>query len=122
MMIAMPFIVVLTLGLPDAEPAQLPFRLLADLGLIILVVLRFGKKSALTIVLECIVFFMLLSPLVRVLAAFPMRMFSLVGFFVPFGAFVVLYPLSIVFSWLEYRRRSRVLGSLTSERQAQARG
>jgi len=120
MIIAIPFIVALTLGLPDAEPAQLPFRLLADLGLIILVVLRFKKKSGWTIALECIVYFMLLSPLVRVLAAFPLRMFSLVGFFVPFGAFLLLYPLSVVFSWLEYRRRS-LPNPLSGEAKPQAR-
>lgn len=116
--IAIPFIVALTLGLPDAEPAQLPFRLLADLGLLILVVLRFRKKSAWTIVLECMVYFMLLSPLVRVLAAFPLRMFSLVGFFVPFSAFVVLYPLSVVFSWFGLRDRTRLPGPLTGEAKA----
>jgi hypothetical protein len=101
----MPFIFALTFGLPYAEPTALPFLLLADTGLVILVVLRFRQKSRWTIALECIVYFMLLSPLVRILAAFPLQMFSLVGFFVPFAAFVILYPLSVVFSWLECRHR-----------------
>ena len=105
MMIALPFILVLTFGILDAEPTKRFFLLLADLGLVLLAILSFKKKTRLTIALECIIYFMLLLPLVWTLAVFPLAMFEYSLFFVPFAGFVILYPLSLLFSCLEYRNR-----------------
>ena len=105
MIIAMPFILVLTLGILDAYPITRIFLILADLGLIFLAVSSFRKKTGLTIALQAIVYFMLLSPLVWTLATFPLSMFDYSLFYLPLGGFVVFYPLSVLFSWLEYRHR-----------------
>lgn len=104
-MIAMPFILVLTIGLPDAEPTTRLFLLLADLGLIFLAMLSYWKKTKLKIALEIIIYFMLLSPLIRTLAIFPLSTFEYSLFFIPFAGFVILYPLSLLFSCLKYRHR-----------------
>jgi hypothetical protein len=105
MMLAFPFILVLTFGIADAEPRTRPFMILADLGLLLLTILSFKKKTKVRMALECIVYLMLLSPLLRMLAIFPAQMFEYPGFIVPFGGFVMLYPLSVLSSWLEYRRK-----------------
>jgi hypothetical protein len=105
MIIAFPFILVLTFGIGDAEPGTRLFMILADLGLILLAILSFQKKTNRRIALECLVYLMLLSPLLRMLAIFPLRLFEYAGFIVPFGGFVILYPLSVFFSWLEYSRK-----------------
>ena len=105
LIIAVPFILVLILGIPDAYPVTRIFLLLADLGLIFLTISSFRKKTGLTIALQAIVYFMLLSPLVWTLATFPLSMFDYSLFYLPLGGFVVLYPVSVLFSWLEYRHR-----------------
>jgi len=103
MMIAVPFILVLTVGMADAEPGMRPFLILADLGLILLAILTFMKKTKVTMALECAIYIMLLSPLIRMLAIFPFQMFDYPLFIVPFGCFVILYPISVLFSTSEYR-------------------
>jgi hypothetical protein len=105
MMIAFPFILVLTIGIPDAEPRTRLYMILADLGLILLAILSFKKKTKGRIALECVIYLMLLSPLLRMLAIFPIQMFEYPLFIVPFGGFVMLYPLSVLSSWLEFRRK-----------------
>ena len=105
MIIAFPFIFVLTLGIPDAYPITRLFLILADLGLIFLAVSSFRKKTGLIISLQAIVYFMLLSPLVWTLATFPLSMFDYSLFYLPFSGFVLLYPISVLFSWLEYRHK-----------------
>jgi hypothetical protein len=105
MIIAFPFILVLTFGIGSAEPGTRPFMILADLGLVLLAILSFQKKTKGRIALECLVYLMLLSPLLRMLAIFPLSLFDYPGFIVPFGGFVILYPLSVLSSWLEYSRK-----------------
>jgi hypothetical protein len=104
MMIALPFIFVLTFGILYAEPSAALFMILADLGLILLAILSFKKKTKVRIALECVVYLMLLSPLIRLLVIFPLQMFEYPLFIVPFGGFMILYPLSVLSSCLEYRR------------------
>jgi hypothetical protein len=105
MIIAVPFILVLTLGIADAKPITRIFLILADLGLLFLAILSFKKKTKVRIILECIIYLMLLSPLVWTLANFPLQMFEYPLFIVPFAGFVILYPLSLLFSCLEYRHK-----------------
>jgi len=105
MIIVLPFILALTFGLLDQEPAARAFLLLADLGLVILAVLHFRRKSRLTIVLQCAVYFMLLAPLVRLLVVFPREEFAYSLFWAPFAGFVLLYPVSVVLAGLENRNR-----------------
>ena len=105
MMIAMPLILVLTIGLVDASGASRLFLLLADSALILLTILHFKKKTKMRIVLECIIYLMLFSPLVWMLTNFPLQTFAFSLFIVPFAGFVILYPLSLLLSCLEYRHR-----------------
>jgi hypothetical protein len=105
MMIALPFILVLTVGICDAYPGLRLLLILADLGLILLGVLSFRKKSKLTIALHCLIYFMLLSPLLWMLTFSPNQLFGFLFFTAPFGGFVLLYPLSVLSSWLDYRRK-----------------
>jgi hypothetical protein len=104
MIITMPFILVLTLGIADAVPIMKILLTLADLALIGLAILNFRRKTKATIALECIVFFLLLSPLLRTLTAFPLQMFDYPLFIVPFAGFVTLYPLSLLFTYLDYQQ------------------
>jgi hypothetical protein len=104
MIITMPFILVLTLGIADAVPIMKILLTLADLALIGLAILNFRRKTKATIALECIVFFLLLSPLLRTLTAFPLQMFEYPLFIVPFAGFVILYPLSLLFTYLDYQQ------------------
>jgi hypothetical protein len=106
MIIALPFILVLTFGIGDAEPRTRFFMIMADLGLLLLAILSFRKKTKVKTALECIVFLMLLSPLLQMLAVFPLRMFEYPLFMVPFAGFVILYPLSVLSSCLEDRHRN----------------
>src|ERR1700737_994867 len=98
MMIIVLFILVLTIGIADAEPITKLLLILADLALVILTILNFKKKTRVTITLECIIYFLLLSPLVWTLANFPLQMFEYPLFVGPFAGFVILYPLSVLFS------------------------
>lgn len=105
MIIAFPFILVLAFGIPNAYPVTRIFLILADLGLIYLAVSGFTKKTRAAIALQILVYFLLLSPLVWTLATFPWSMFDYALFYLPFGGFVLLYPLSVLFSWLANRQR-----------------
>jgi hypothetical protein len=105
MMIAMPFVFVLTFGIVFAEPKARLFIILADLGLILLAILGFKSKTKVRIALECIVYLMLLAPLIRLLVVFPLQMFKSPLFIFPFVGFVILYPLSVLSSCLEYRHK-----------------
>ena len=105
MMIGIPFILLLIIGIPDAYPRLKPFLILADLGLIFLAILSFKKINKLTITLESVIFFILLSPLVWMLSKFPLSMFDYSLFYIPLAGFVILYPLSLLFSSLKYRHR-----------------
>jgi hypothetical protein len=104
-MIAFPFILVLTAGLIYAAPTDRVFTILADLALIMLAILIFMKKNKWRILLECVIYIMLLSPFIWVSRNFPLKMFDFPGFIGPFAGFVVLYPLSIISSILEYKHR-----------------
>lgn len=109
-MIVMPVIIVFTLGITDGDPATRLLRILADLALITLAIISFMDKSKVTIALELIIFFLLLSPLIQVLLIFPFRMFASPLFIGPFVGFVILYPLSLLFSYLDYRKPQKSLG------------
>jgi len=104
-MMAFPFILVLTMAVADATPTERLLLILADLALIVLAILSFTKKTKLRMVLECVIYPLLLSPLVWMLANFPLDTFDSPLFFVPFAGFVMLYPLSILSSYLEYKHR-----------------
>jgi hypothetical protein len=100
----MPLILVLTVGIADAEPATRPLRIIADLALIALAIIDFKKKTGVILILESIIFFLLLSPLLQTLSIFPLQMFAYPLFIVPFAGFAILYPLSLLFSYLDYRQ------------------
>jgi hypothetical protein len=105
MMIALPFIFFLTFGIVYADPRERIFIILANLGLILLAILSFYKKTKVRIALECLVYLVLLSPLIRLAVIFPVQTLEFPLFFIPFGGFVLLYPLSVLSSYLEYRQK-----------------
>jgi hypothetical protein len=104
-MMAFPFILVLTMGVADAKPTERLLLILADLALIVLAILCFKKKTKLRMALDCLMFPLLLSPLVWMLASFPLDSFDSPLFFVPFAGFAMLYPLSTILSFLQYKHR-----------------
>lgn len=104
-MIALPFIFVLTVGILYENPGERVLLLLADLGLILLAILSFYKKTKLRIALEWLVYLLLLSPLIRLVLLFPVQTLEFPLFFIPFAAFVLLYPLSVLSSHLENRQK-----------------
>ena len=104
-MMAFPFILVLTMAVADATPTERLLLILADLALIVLAILCFKKKTKLQMALECLMFPLLLSPLVWMLANFPLESFDSPLYFVPAAGFVMLYPISILSSYLEYKQR-----------------
>jgi hypothetical protein len=104
-MIPVPFILVLFFGIGDAYPNLRPFLVLADLGLILLVILAFTKRTILTMVLDGLVYLMLVSPLIWMSTMFPIDMLKFPLCIVPFAGFVLLYPLSVLLFWLTKRSR-----------------
>jgi hypothetical protein len=104
-MMAFPFILVLTIGVADAKPTERLLLILADVALILLAIFSFKKKTKLRMALECVIFPLLLAPLIWMLASFPLDSFDSPLFLVPFAGFAMLYPLSVISSFLQYKHR-----------------
>jgi hypothetical protein len=110
MMIAVPFGCMLLIGLFEAEPLTRILIILADLALLSLFILSFNQRNKNLLFIELIAYFLLLSPLVRILTIVPIEEFNYLLFIIPFTCFVVLYPLSVVFSFREYKRSRKTTG------------
>lgn len=103
MIIAIPFGCMLFIGLFEAEPLTRIFIILADIALLTLFILSFNQRNKKSLLIEFIAYFLLLSPLVRILSIVPIDKFNYLLFIVPVIGFVVLYPLSVLLSFREYR-------------------
>ena len=103
-MIPIPFGCLLLVGLFEAEPSTRIFIALADVALIILLIISFKERTKMTLIIETIVYLILLFPLVRIFISFPFDMFNYLLFLAPAGCFVVLYPVSVLESYREYRK------------------
>lgn len=108
MIIKIPFGLLLISGLFEAEPLTRVFIAFADTFLIILLIVSFKKKSKWTLLVEIISYAILLLPLIRIFASFPFDMFNYFSFLFPALCFVFLYPLSVYFSYREFKRTNQV--------------
>ena len=104
MIIPIPFGCMLIVGLFDVEPINRVFIILADIALLALYALSFKQRTKRSLWVEVIAYFLLLSPLIRILSIIPIDRFNDPPFIIPFASFVVLYPLSLLFSFKEYRQ------------------
>ena len=73
MIIAVPFGCLLFIGLFEAEPLTRIFIFFADIALITLLILSFNQKTKRSLLIEFIVYFVLLSPLIRILSIVPIN-------------------------------------------------
>jgi hypothetical protein len=110
MIIAIPFGCLLFVGLFDTEPMTRIFIILADIALLTLFIHSFKKKTKTSLLIELIAYFLLLSPLIRILITVPLHMFNYLLFIIPVTCFAVLYPLSVLFSFKEYRQELKTTG------------
>ena len=108
MIIAIPLGCFLISGLFEAEPLTRIFIAFADVALLTLFIQTFQKKTKRALLIELIAYFFLLSPLVKILTSVPLYMFNYTLFFIPTSCFVLLYPLSLLFSFREYRQGLKV--------------
>jgi hypothetical protein len=110
MIIAIPFGCLLFVGLFEAEPLTRVFIILADIALLALFILSFRERPKTSLLIEFIAYFLLLSPLIRILSIVPIDKFNYLLFIIPVINFVVLYPLSVLFSFREYRHTLNTTG------------
>jgi hypothetical protein len=102
-MILLPFGLMLTIGLFEAEPLMRILLILADIALVILMLLPRTKWTPLV---ESVVFIILLLPLLRICTSFSLKWFSYFLFLFPFGCFIVFFPLSIFIGYRTYRGKN----------------
>lgn len=105
-MILVPLGCLLAMGVFTAEPIMRILILLADISLVALFILSFRKWSKTKLVIEIVCYILLLLPLLKILSSFPIEMFNYFLFWFPFAVFVVLFPLSIVLSYRNYKKIS----------------
>ncbi len=110
MIIPIPFGCLLFAGLFEAEPVTRVFIILADIALLALFVLSFNERTKRSLIIELIAYFLLLSPLIRILSIVPIDKFNYLLFTIPVTSFAVLYPLSVLFSFREYRHTLKTTG------------
>jgi hypothetical protein len=116
MIIAIPFGYFLIMGLFTAEPLSRVLIALADIALVSLCIVSFKEKTKRILFLELVAYIILLLPLIRMLTSVPLHLFNYSLFIVPATCFVLLYPLSVLFSFREYKKitlqRQRLTDSL----------
>jgi hypothetical protein len=110
MIIAIPFGYMLFVGLFEAETLTRIFIILADIALLTLFTLSFNQRSKRSLLIELIAYFLLLSPLIRILSIVPIDKFNYLLFIIPVISFVVLYPLSVLLSFRGYRHTLKTTG------------
>jgi hypothetical protein len=98
-MILVPFGVLLLFGLFNGEPFMRYLILLADLSLVALLFFSFKPNTKAKFAVEIVSYFILLLPLARTFLSFPFEQFNYFLFIFPTLLFVILFPLSIYFSY-----------------------
>jgi hypothetical protein len=78
--------------------------LLADLSLIALLIFSFKPNTKVKLAVEIVSYFILLLPLARTFLLFPFEQFNYFLFIFPTLLFVILFPLSIYFSYKKNRK------------------
>lgn len=104
-MILLPFCLLLIGGPFSGEPIMRILISLADVSLIVLFVFAFKKVTRVNVIIDIIAFILLLLPLIKIFTSFPFEMFNYFLFLFPCICFIVLFVLSIVLSYREYRKK-----------------
>ena len=102
-MILVPFGLLLLFGVFNGEPFMRYLILLADLSLIALLIFSFKPNTKVKLAVEIVSYFILLLPLARTFLSFPFEQFNYFLFIFPTLLFVILFPLSIYFSYKKNR-------------------
>jgi len=104
-MILLPFGLLLLTGIFTAETTMGILIFLADLSLITLCVLSLKKKTRALFLIEIIIYFLLLLPLLKIFTSFPFDDFNYFLFIFPALCFIILFPLSIASSYRSFRKQ-----------------
>lgn len=104
-MILLPFGLLLLTGIFTAEPLIRVLILLADFSLIALLALSFKKKTKIHFVIEVLIYFVLLLPLLKIFTSFPFDDFNYFLFIFPAVCFITVFPLSIISSYRSYKKQ-----------------
>jgi hypothetical protein len=101
-MILLPFGLLLLTGLFTAEPLMRVLIVLADIALLVLLIKSFYERTKWTTLIEVIVFFVLLLPLLKIFTSFSFEWFNYFLFLFPVGCFIFFFPLSIFLAHSKY--------------------
>ena len=105
-MIQLPFGLMLTIGLLDAEPMMRVLLILADIALILLLLL---PRTKWTPAIEMLIFVVLLLPLLKIFTSFSFEWFNYFLFLFPASCFIVFFLLSISFGYRKYKHEKELL-------------
>jgi hypothetical protein len=104
-MISLPFIFFLSISLfADFGSLRQLSAILAFVGLISTIILTGRQKTKRTLLLEIIVFILLLFPLLERMTSAPISLFNYTAFIMPGISFIILYILSLFFSYKNFRQ------------------
>jgi hypothetical protein len=101
-MILLPFGLLLLTGLFTAEPLMRVLIVFADIALLVLLIKSFYERTKWTTLIEVIVFFVLLLPLLKIFTSFSFEWFNYFLFLFPVGCFIFFFPLSIFLAHSKY--------------------
>ena len=101
-MILLPFGLLLLTGLFTAEPLMRVLIGLADVALLALLIKSFYNRTKWTTLVEAIVFFILLLPLLKIFTSFSFEWFNYFLFLFPVGCFISFFPLSVFLAHSKY--------------------
>lgn len=101
-MILLPFGLLLLTGVFTGEPLMRALIGLADIALLVLLIKSFYRRTKWTMLVEVIVFFVLLLPLLKIFTSFSFEWFNYFLFLFPVGCFISFFALSIFLAHSKY--------------------
>lgn len=107
MIIALPMVFILFVGLAYGETSDRVFIFFADVALCTAFVQSFTRQTRRSLLIDTIAFFLLSSLLIKILTSAPLYMFNYFLFIGPTTCFMVLYPLSLLLSFMDMKRLSQ---------------
>jgi hypothetical protein len=112
-LIKIPLGLLLMAGLTDGDMKMRILTGLVDIALIILLVSAFRERTKGVLLLETIIYLVLLSLLVVIVAPFPFATFNYFLFLLPVACFTLLFPASIII-WNGKLNREKYPGASTA--------
>ena len=106
MIIQLPFVCLLFSGILEGETLSRVLVFCADISLVTLLILSFKKKTRWTLTIEVLIYFILLLPLVNIFVRFSFDWFNYFLFLFPISLFIITYPLSVFYSYREYKKKN----------------